>query len=334
MPLASTWYATYDLAFARKAYPFVREVAVFWEHFLVREGERFVIRDDAALENSGRNADGIVSLALVRKVFDLADDMGAALDADSDKRATWRDMRSRVIDYPQCTVGDLPADARVNVSRTPENLGLPIFRYSREGVAWQNDNAVGIQHIYPGDGIGIAVRPDLLERARNQVKVLGRWIDLNGCNSFYPAAARAGYNPEEILKHLRHWVDTASPNGMRADNPHGMEQFSVVPNTLQEMLLQSFDGTLRFFPNWPLMLDARFGTLRARGAFLVSAELKGGQVGGVRIISEKGRDCPVVNPWPGRSLRVTRDGKSAEIVDGERVTLKTKPNETLGLTPI
>ena len=93
------------------------------------------------------------------------------------------------------------------------------------------------------------------------------------------------------------------PNGMIAGNPHGMEHQSIVPNAIQEMLMQSHEGVIRFFPCWPMDQDARFGTLRARGAFLVSAELKDGVVRGVKIVSEKGRDCTVLNPWPGKQSK-------------------------------
>ena len=58
---------------------------------------------------------------------------------------------------------------------------------------------------------------------------------------------------------------------------------------VNEMLLQSHEGVLRFFPCWPKDQDARFGSLRGVGAFLVSAELKNGTVAGVKIVSEKGR---------------------------------------------
>jgi alpha-L-fucosidase 2 len=259
--------------------------------------------------------------------------MSAALGSDAEQRAQWTDILKRLSDYPTCTVGDLPADARIEVPRTPETLELPIFRYTEQGQAWQNDNAVGIQHIFPGNGIGLDSPPELLALARNQITVMARWMDFNGCNSFYPAAARVGYDPATILRHLRHWVATASPNGMRADNPHGMEQFSVVPCTLQEMLLQSYDGVLRFFPCWPNTEDARFATLRAAGAFLVSAELRGGKVSGVTITSEKGRVATVQNPWPGHTIRVTRNGKTAETLTGQRVSFPTTPSATIVLAP-
>ena len=121
--------------------------------------------------------------------------------------------------------------------------------------------------------------------------------------------------------------------GMIIGNAHGMEHFSIVPNAIQEMLMQSHEGVLRFFPCWPKDLDARFGTLRADGAFLVSAELKGGVVSGVTILSEKGRDCTVQNPWPGKAVSLIRDGKVSETVSGERFTFKTGENESVSLKP-
>lgn len=338
VPLASTWYSTRDPEFARKAYPFVREVASFWQQRLTLENGRYVDRHDAALEEvnwnkeESKDVNPLVALALIRQVMRLALDLSTALGTDADRRALWADIRERLSDYPTCTVRDLPDNARIEVPKTPEMLALPIFRYTEQGEAWQNDNAVGIQHIFPGNGIGLDSPPELLTRARNQITVMARWLDFNGCNSFYPAAARVGYDPDTILRHLRHWVETASPNGMRADNPHGMEQLSVVPCTLQEMLFQSYDGVLRFFPCWPRAQDARYGTLRAAGAFLVSAELRGGTISGVHITSEKGHPCTVQNPWPDKTIRVARNDRAAETLTGQRVSFPTTAGETITLS--
>ena len=46
---------------------------------------------------------------------------------------------------------------------------------------------------------------------------------------------------------------------------------------------------------WPA---ASFDSLRAEGAFLVSASYRDGVVEWVHITSEVGRDCAVHNPWP------------------------------------
>jgi hypothetical protein len=96
------------------------------------------------------------------------------------------------------------------------------------------------------------------------------------------------------------------------------------------MLLQSHEGFLRLFPCWPKDRPARFERLRAYGAFLVSSELAGGEVKSVRIVSEKGQPCTVLNPWAG-AVDVMRNGMKSETVCGERFTLSTVPGERIEL---
>lgn len=329
VPLAFRWYATYDLDFARQAYPFVRDVALFWENWLKFENGRYVIYKDAVHEGSGDDFNPLVSLALVRMVMNLALDMSAELDMDADRRVKWEHIRDHISDYPTCTVADLPEKFR---PKDKSLWTLPIFRYTEKGTPWWGDNTLGIQHIYPANGLGLDSPPDRLEHSRNQIRVLNRWIDGNGMNSIYAAAARVGYDPNVILTEMRAMLDKlALPNGMIRGNPHGMEHQSIVPNAIQEMLLQSHEGVLCFFPCWPKEQDARFGDLRALGAFLVSAELKEGAVGGVKIRSEKGRACTVQNPWRGGKVRLIRNGQAAEPASGERFTFKTAVRETIEL---
>jgi hypothetical protein len=96
------------------------------------------------------------------------------------------------------------------------------------------------------------------------------------------------------------------------------------------MLLQSHEGFLRLFPCWPKDRPARFEGLRAYGAFLVSSELAGGEIKSVRIVSEKGQPCTVLNPWAG-AVQVMRNGMQRETARGERFTLPTLPGESLEL---
>ncbi len=100
---------------------------------------------------------------------------------------------------------------------------------------------------------------------------------------------------------------------------------------IQEMLMQSHEGVIRLFPCWPTNQNARFGTLRASGAFLISAMLRDRRIGDILITSERGRSCTIVNPWPGRSVQVIRNGKTAETIDGERLTFPTEAQETIRL---
>ena len=71
---------------------------------------------------------------------------------------------------------------------------------------------------------------------------------------------------------------------------------------VQEMLIQSHTGIIQIFPAIPSdWKDLSFSTLRAAGAFLVSAEQKNGKVIRVEIISEKGGVCQLKNPFGAAS---------------------------------
>jgi hypothetical protein len=65
---------------------------------------------------------------------------------------------------------------------------------------------------------------------------------------------------------------------------------------MSEMLIQSWEGKIRLFPNWPAAFDATFRDLRTRGAFLVSSSLKDGEVQYIKVTSEHGGECKIMNP--------------------------------------
>jgi hypothetical protein len=95
------------------------------------------------------------------------------------------------------------------------------------------------------------------------------------------------------------------------------------------MLLQSHEGFLRLFPVWPKELSAKFGNLRAMGAFLVSSELRDGEVKELIVESEKGVACTVLNPWPGKNLLVLEVSNNKEKLvniqqEGEKYTFETR----------
>ncbi len=312
------FYHTYDAEYLKKvAYPFLREVGDFWEDYLKLENGRYVIYNDAIHEGATpHDMNPLLSLGLVRTLFRSLVDMGKELGADADRREKWQHIHDHLSPFP-----------------LQERGGKTVFRYSEKGQDWFGSNTLGIQHIWPAGAIGLDSDPKLLDVCRNTIIVLGRWVDGNGFPTFYTAAARVGYDPTVILTHLREQcLNHSFPNLFIFYGGGGIECCSAVPSCLNEMLLQSHEGVLRLFPCWPRDKAARFGTLRACGAFLVSAELKGGQVQPVRITSEKGRDCIVLNPWPGRRVRLLR-AKGEETLQGERVTFKTKPGETVTLAP-
>ena len=153
-------------------------------------------------------------------------------------------------------------------------------------------------------------------------------------SSFYAAAVRVGYDGETILKELRGMIaKVGGANGFTRGNVHGVENCSIVPNAINEMLCMGHKGVLRVFPVWPKSKDTRFMNIRVWGAFLVSSELKGGKVVYVKVHSAKGRDCTLVNPWSGKEVDVYLAGKKIATPKGKRILMKTEAGKTVVLSP-
>ncbi len=93
---------------------------------------------------------------------------------------------------------------------------------------------------------------------------------------------------------------------------HYTEMFAST-GAITELLLQSVDNIIRVFPAWPKEEDAEFTTLRARGGFLVSAQLKNGVVSEIEIVSEFGGQFSLVIPWGNVEIRNERSGRSKEV---------------------
>lgn len=316
LPYLWYWQYTQDSQWLETTgYPYLREVATFWTDYLILENGRYVIYNDSIHEGSGPDMNPILSLGLVRALFKNIIPMSEALGVDADKRAKWRDISEKMSAFP-----------------TQLRNGKTVFRYSEVGTAWWSDNTLGIQHIYPAGAIGLDSSSELLEISRNTISEMNRWSDYNGSSSWYTACARVGYDPVIILDELHAmYANHSLPNELLNFGGGGIENVSPAL-AVSEMLMQSHDGVIRFFPNWTAACgDAKFGTLRAVGAFLISGEFSNGIVAGTRIVSEKGQDCTVQNPWPGMSVMITRDGLPTEVVGGTRFTLSTVSGEILGL---
>ena len=109
----------------------------------------------------------------------------------------------------------------------------------------------------------------------------------------------------------------------------GYSKFTYRPFTLegnfaaaagvQEMLLQSHRGVIVLFPAVPASwTDVAFTTLRAQGAFLVSAQRTGGAVSRVEIVAGQGGRCRLISPFTSKEI-------AFDMKRGERKTLTQDP---------
>jgi alpha-L-fucosidase 2 len=311
--MAQYWRSTYDVAYGKKIYPYALAVVNFWEDYLKYEQGRYVIYGDAIHEGSGKDKNPILSVGLIRNAFDLMIDLSSSLQRDLGRQEKWKDILTKLSDFPVQT-----------------RNGQKVFRYTEEGTDWWDGNGLGIQHIYPASTITLDSKEELLMISRNTIGEMNRWHDANTSNSFFVAAIRVGYDPAIILRELHKYSLRTYPNGFQLNNPHGIENSCTVENALNEMLCMSAGNVIRLF-NIPKGQDASFHNIRTWGAFLISARLNNGLISDVKIRSEKGKPCTMINPWKDKKVSLIRNGKKAETLSGNRISFNTTRNETLEL---
>lgn len=310
--IAPAFYYTYRKAYAQKVYPYVKAVAQFWAQYPRWEDGRYVIENDAIHEGTIGDKNPILSLGLARLALQTAIDMSRFLQKDSMYRTRWDSVLTYLAPYP-----------------TQMRNGHKVFRYTEAGTAWWGDNSLGIQHIFPAGQIGPGSDADLLQTARNTIDAMQRWMDNNGSNSFFPAAVRAGYPADSIWYQLHRYSLHTYPNGFQLNNPHGIENCSTVPATINEMMCMSYQDVLRLFSVWPSHRDAAFWNLRTRGAFLVSSRLVNDKVSFVSVKSEQGRPLVLENPWPQQRVVVKSSRGTVHTMEGTRLMMSTQQDEIL-----
>lgn len=113
-----------------------------------------------------------------------------------------------------------------------------------------------------------------------------------------------------------------------------LESSGVLAAGINEMLLQSHEGILRVFPAVLRESEAGF-TLLARGGFLVSAWQSKGRVEWVHLESQRGGECRLESPWPGRTVflwRLNHPSDDPESVNGAELRLATMAGEQVLLS--
>ncbi|MBO5857949.1 MAG: hypothetical protein J6Q87_06835, partial [Clostridia bacterium] len=325
------WFATYDKEYAKENYyDFIFNVALFWEDYLVKKNGKYEIKKDAAHEipyyrgekfkyithfGQVNTINAINSLGLVKLLFKGIYDMAKELGLNSEKYALWEDINKNLSEFP-----------------TFIKKGKKCFRYSKFGIRWRDDNTVGLQHIYPASQIGFSSGEKLLKIAKNSYFMNDRRLDDNGSNSYLPAGARIGVDPEFLIEGIKQNIkEFALPNRLFRHHGGGIEHLTMVPSTINEMLMQSYEGVIRLFPCWNKKSDASFTNLRADGAFLVSAELKNEKISSIKIKSLKGRNCNVEIEDIKTIVRESDNKKVEFKKNGNIVTFETQENEVYNL---
>ena len=323
------WNATKDLAYARDhAYPYLRECLDFFADYAVLEKGRYAVRDDAIHEAPYYRSDfdekkypfihdknNVLTLGLLRLTIPAAIEMAEALGVDANRREKWADLLARLADFP-----------------TFIRRGKRVYRYTERGMPWNDGNDVGQQHIFPCGCVGLSSPKKELEIALNTVNQRKYcFSDGNAVSSFYAIAARVGFNAAYMTDRLREFNDrTRLPNLLHSEGGGGLEYCAVNATALNEMALQSHQGTVRIYPAWDMRLNCAYENLRADGAFLVSAAVENGRVRYARVFSEKGGKLRVC--YPETDCTILLNGAPAPFtLEALECGVDTAPGDTVDL---
>lgn len=339
------FYSTYDSAYAKRVYPYILECANFWEDYLKFENGRYVIYMDhfnevmPNLRHNGQWRDRLgdfnstLSLGLVKMLFKGIVDVSTYLDVDHNRREKWNHIITHLSKFPLGEVDGRMALKSVEKSASSDNpKASGLSRVSIHGL------------ILPGGVAGPKTDPEFnkvllsdVSHWKDRSTIKSNWGNTlgNGIETSFPGAVRVGYNPDEILNYLKERIKAQSNTNLWiTQDGGGIETLAAVPLTINEMLMQSYEGVIRIFPNWNKNKGASFDQLRAYGAFLVSSSLKNKNIEFVKLLSEKGRTCIIENPWFNKDVQLKRNGKLAEKLSGETFSFNTRPGELLELTLI
>ena len=232
------------------------------------------------------------------------------MGVDQKRRKKWNDILSHLPEYKV-----------IMPTKTP-NQGLPV--YAKNEAGWDlPSHAIQLHAAYPCEILNLHSDSTALQIARNtlyyyEVSQKGFTNTMNELGlSAFVMGARIRFDPDLLLENMKTLIKTAGTNFLIIDGHHCTEKTAVI-ETVNSMMLQTVEGVIYLFPCWT-QTPAAFTRLRAKGAFLVSADYDGTSVGGLKIFSEKGGICRLSNPWRGRKLRVTENGKPVSVKEQNNV---------------
>ena len=247
----------------------------------------------------GSDADNNYNLSLLRWGCQTLIQLNERYNLKDPLVPTWKQTLKDLVPYPVDEKG----------LRVGANLS-----YERSHRHWSHILMFHPLHIMTGD------QPENRELLEKSVL---HWLTVEGGRGVYGwsrAAAASLYatlgDGENAIKQIHgHLGDKrfVRPNTMYIEGSPVIECSIVLNRSLQDMLLQSWGNRIAIFPAIPKAWESTvFHDLRAEGAFLVSAERKGGKTAWVRIKSLAGEPCRVQPNMSGK-FSVQINGKAVEI---------------------
>jgi hypothetical protein len=275
------------------------------------------------------------------------------LDTDRDLRPVWREFLDHLAPLPLSDTPDALVPDNYSGPRTfvrglkpavkpggtlPDGTSLPMWFFdlchleSRDRARLQVANTTFTQFFR--NGLTPQTPASVLSKIPMAAASLGR---ADAVRILVPNQIRA-IAPERATAYKNGGV-LANRMTLR-EGPQALdaERLGRAAEALHLALLQSHppepgeDPIVHLFPAWPTEWDARY-SLYARGAFLVSAEIRQGRIESVEIASQAGAECCLRNPFSGSAV-LYRDGRKSETLSGDLLRFPTAKGEKLAVKPL
>jgi alpha-L-fucosidase 2 len=329
------WKYSMDRQFlSEKAYPWIKETAVFFDQLAVRGPDnkrKLPLSSTPEVHNNSKEAwfseTTNFDLALIRWTYEKAAEMALEL-GKTEEALKWKGILS---EWPDFAVSD-------------EGLLLA----PGEALETSHRHFSHLMAIHPLGLIDLSKGEADQKIISNSLSHLDKTGTDWWCGYSFSwlgnmkARALDGAGASKALRTFA--TSFCLPNSFHVNGDQsgtGISKFTYRPFTLegnfafasgvQEMLLQSHTGIIQIFPAIPAdWKDVSFQNLRTRGAFLVSAEKTGGEIKKVQIICEKGGKLTLQNPFKkdfkisGIKLDDTQKKASVISIDthpGQEITL-------------
>ena len=324
------WHYEYgqDLKFLEtRAYPFFKEVAAFYESYLIEddEGVLQIVPSQSPENRIVGGGDLPVTLCvsatmdvqLARDALRWALFSAFVLGVDPDKQELWQSMRQRL---PKIKIG--------------KHGQLQEWNQDFEEVEPAHRHLSHLIGLFPGDSIGPETTPELWQAAQVSLE---RRLSAGGGHTGWSRAwvaclyARLGKAPE-AWEHLGHLIADFATDSLLDLHPPSI--FQIDGNfggtaAVLEMLLQSYHGELDFLPALPSAWPAGRATgLRARGGYTVDLDWREGRLVQATSRALEERPCTILH---AAGELAVYDPSGAELecaVEGHRICFRVEPEKS------
>ena len=328
------WEYTLDRDYLKKVFPLLDKTANFFMAWCEKETHadgsyRYNVWD-SHWEGSGLQKNSAPALGSVKHLFETLVDVAPILseigiEVPPEKVAAWKDFHEHLSDL---------AVGVYSINGAPVKM-LSGVENADGSANPSGGNALNMESVIPGEVFAFDVTDEFRALAVNTVdgnialapKTV--WTCINQTPKLFAMAIRAGYPAEKI-------IDAFKTNQIRKfgqknfhlhDGVHGVEKIGAM-EFIQSMLIQSDHGFVKVFPNWT-GADAKFENLRAKGCFLLSAEMKDDKVVRVSVTSEKGGRLRLVDPFGGETVPAGWSRGKTRNSNEPTIERDFKPGETV-----